>query len=453
MIRIDLTIYKVISFFYFSSCSSTNPSKSPVSLPSEISSNVHVRAFYTASTNPVPGPGLLSAIRAFFFFLFQRALCCFPGFSNPGIASRKGKIPKPLLAGVDSTGTSSTASSKSRLLDDSSGSGGDVMSPSIIEFANAAARLKGTISRLSDGGGGGSKPTEDMMLLEKQGRSSQRQRMTLDGGGEPRRAGSLPPSSLPRPPRTLKTTSANTRYCRLSDTETRKKSDPGPGALDVSSPTSGGSGNGSGAKVAMRDSGNCSSIEYGRFDAGAAVSAKVSRTKKKSTIENFMMNSSLKKSSVGSGGGGGGGSASGHEYERLQPDTIVNSSSRKKSLTVNYASSESPVKHREVQSRSFIPPPSSSSRTRIGEYGRLSDSESSSMAPAVVTFKGASNTLRKQTTGGGSSRGQSTGSTVSSKSGGARDSGGTASSEASTASLPPVKARSIPRPSNYRIQF
>nr|XP_012138743.1 PREDICTED: uncharacterized protein LOC105662241 [Megachile rotundata] len=89
--------------------------------------------------------------------------------------------------------------------------------------------------------------------------------------------------------------------------------------------------------------------------------------------------------------------------------------------------SGSETKLRETQSRSLIPPPS----RRIGEYGRLSEG-----------------TLRKQT----GSRGQSTGSTVSSKSGG-RDSGGTASSEASTSSLPPSKARSIPRPSNYRIQF
>ncbi|XP_012348831.1 angiomotin-like protein 1 isoform X1 [Apis florea] len=303
--------------------------------------------------------------------LSKRALCCFPGFSNPGTASRKGKIPKPLLAGVDSTGTSSTASSKSRLLDDS---GGEV-SPGIMEFASAASRLKGTVSRLSDG-----KP-EDMMLLEKQGRSSQRQRMQE---GEPRRAGSLPPSSLPRPPKNMKSTGS--RYCRLSDTETRKKSDPGP-ALDTS------------ASMKVRDTNNCT-IEYGRFDT------KAQRRKKSSGTEPLVVNNSLKKPS----------SATSHEYERLQGENI-----RKKQP------SNSETKHRETQSRSLIPPPS----RRIGEYGRLSDG-----------------TLRKQT----GSRGQSTGSTVSSKSGG-RDSGGTASSEASTSSLPPSKARSIPRPNNYRIQF
>lgn len=222
------------------------------------------------------------------------------------------------------------------------------------------------------------------MLLEKQGRSSQRQRMQE---GEPRRAGSLPPSSLPRPPRSLKST--NARYCRLSDTETRKKSDPGL----VVDPT-----------MKTRDSGNCSSLEYGRFDA------KGQRRKKSSCSETSVQSGSLKKSST----------AGGADYERL------GELERKKLGNTD-------VKHRETQGRSLIPPPS----RRIGEYGRLSDGD------------GVKGTLRKQQ---GGSRGQSTGSTVSSKSGG-RDSGGTASSEASTSSLPPSRARSIPRPSNYRIQF
>lgn len=407
--------------------------------------NVHVLVFFTASTNPFSrSRPLLSCQPVRSLLLFQRALCCFPGFSNPGTASRKGKIPKPLLAGVDSTGTSSTVSSKSRLLDDSSGTEHAVVSPSIIELASAAARLKGTITRLSDGKQAG----EDMMLLEKQGRSSQRQRMQE---GEPRRAGSLPPSSLPRPPRTLKST-ANSRYCRLSDTETRKKSDPGPVSLDSSSTamtTTTTTMSGSGTKI-TRDFTNCSSIEYGRFDAKAS-------RKKKSTMatmattsaESFVTSNSLKKSSpvvtttTAVPTSGAGCSGSGHEYERLQSDngTITG---RKKSVTGNGNNVEM-VKHRELQSRSFIPPPS----RRIGEYGRLSDGDSPSSSSVVKA-----GTLRKAgQMGGGSSRAQSTGSTVSSKSGGARDSGGTASSEASTASLPPVKARSIPRPSNYRIQF
>lgn len=241
----------------------------------------------------------------------------------------------------------------------------------IMDYPTTATRLKsGISSRLSDG-----KQTEDMMLLEKQGRSSQRQRMQE---GEQRRAGSLPPSSLPRPPRALKS-----RYCRLSDTETRKKSDPGP-VIDTGIKTT-------------RDSGNCT-LEYGRFDTKGSHQ----RRKKSINTDNFVQ----KKSSSG-------------EYERL------GDLERKKLIM-------SDVKHRETQGRSLIPPPS----RRIGDYGRLSDGD-------------AKATLRKQV---GMSRGLSTGSTFSSKSGG-RDSGGTASSEASTSSLPPTKARSIPRPCNYRIQF
>ena len=316
---------------------------------------------------------LLFSNAGVFLSFFQRALCCFPGFSNPGTASRKGKIPKPLLAGVDSAGSSSTASSKSRLLDDSGEASGGMM-----EYATTSSRFKGTVSRLSDG-----KP-EDMMLLEKQGRSSQRQRMQE---GEPRRAGSLPPSSLPRPPRTLK--SINSRYCRLSDTETRKKSDPGPVIESA---------------MKSRDSGNCS-LEYGRL-----VGQSQQRRKKSIGGEtSFLQSASLKKAPTGSG-----------DYERL------NETERNKKQTI------CDVKHRETQGRSLIPPPT----RRIGEYGRLSDGD-------------AKATLRKQV---GNSRGLSIGSTLSSKSGG-RDSGGTASSEASTSSLPPTKARSIPRPSNYRIQF
>ncbi|XP_057338714.1 angiomotin-like protein 1 isoform X2 [Microplitis mediator] len=353
--------------------------------------------------------------------LSKRALCCFPGFSNPGTASRKGKISKPLLAGVDhSTGSSSTASSKSRLLDDSGGeptvagvgvgvgSGGGVGGGAgggvgvgvgvggggggLIEFTSSTSarynkqpnNVVAVSSRLSDG-----KP-EDMMLLEKQGRSSQRQRMQE---GEPRRAGSLPPSSLPRPPRALKS-SGNSRYCRLSDTETRKKSDPGPSVIDT-------------IKTA-RDSGNCT-LEYGRFDSSKGF------RRKKSVADAFVPNT-LKKPSSG-------------EYERL------GDVDRKKTILGGGGSGGGDVKHRETQGRSLIPPPS---RRIVGDYGRLSDGD-------------AKATLRKQT-GGLSARGLSTGSMVSSKSGG-RDSGGTASSEASTSSLPPTKARSIPRPSNYRIQF
>ncbi|OXU20473.1 hypothetical protein TSAR_010241, partial [Trichomalopsis sarcophagae] len=197
--------------------------------------------------------------------LSKRALCCFPGFSNPGATSRKGKIPKPLLAGVESAGGSSTASSKSRLLDDSPCNQSEAAS-GILDFAAAASRFK---SRLSDG-----KP-EDMMLLEKQGRSSQRQRMQE------------PPSPTGSSASAAAAAAQNSRYCRLSDSETRKKE----------------------AAEAKRDSGNCT-LEYGRFDG-----AKVLRRKKSS------------ESIIGSS------SSSSHthkkcqlEYERLEPKLVVGTS-------------------------------------------------------------------------------------------------------------------------------
>lgn len=266
------------------------------------------------------------------------------------------------MAGVDSTGCSSTVSSKSPLLNDSS-----IDQTDIIEFATASAKFRDVVSRLSDG-----KP-EDMMLLEKQGRSSQQQRMQE---GEQRRAGSLPPSSLPRPPRSLKSISSS-RYCRLSHTETRKKSDPGP-IIDSSIKITSGT------------------LEYGRYNIKG-------QQKKKSEVT-FLKNSVNKQSCS--------------EYERF------GEVERKKQGIIN------DVEHRETQDSSLIPPP-----RIIGKYGRLSDGD-------VKT------TFRKQAV---IPRGLSTGSTVSSKSGG-RDSGGTASSEASILSLPPTKVRSMPRP-NYRIQF
>ncbi|CAB0041943.1 unnamed protein product [Trichogramma brassicae] len=299
----------------------------------------------------------------------DRALCCFPGFSNPGATSRKGKIPKPLLASVVDSNNggsgSSTTSSKSRLLqhDDNSHHHhlhhhhhqmlGSSESTGLLDFATS--RFK---SRFSDG----NKP-EDMMLLEKQGRSSQRQRMQEPSSAEAsqeqqRRAGSLPPSSLPRPPKSSLKHHSNTRYARLSDSETRKKTTSDP-----------------------RDSGNCT-LEFGRFDTN-----KVLRRKKSSE--------SIMKKTL--------------EYERLTE------------------------KHhhcsRDAQARSLIPPPPSS--RRMMDYGRLSDGD-------------AKQPRKSQESSIGSSRGQSTGSIMSTKS--------DTNSTLSTCMLKPG-TRSIPRPSNYRIQF
>ncbi|KAJ9584719.1 hypothetical protein L9F63_020924 [Diploptera punctata] len=129
--------------------------------------------------------------------LSKRALCCFPGFANTGTSQRKGKISKPLLAGVGTTSS-------------------HLFEPGF---------LQGLVPNRYEQG----RP-EEILLLEKQGRSSQQQRMQetcLAGAstGVRNRSGSLPPSSLPRPRRTHKPTGKERRlgeYGRLSDGEGRK---------------------------------------------------------------------------------------------------------------------------------------------------------------------------------------------------------------------------------------
>lgn len=147
------------------------------------------------------------------FPLFQRALCCFPGFANPVAAQRKGKIPKPLLASVNGPGGGGGG-----------GSGG---------LFDSGALLLPPQSRHEPG---------EMLLLEKQGRTSQQQRMQEGSTGPVAPEGNpaanpdhLPPSSLPRPPRTSAHRSGLPRrlgdYNRLPDNEAplppRKKSDGG----------------------------------------------------------------------------------------------------------------------------------------------------------------------------------------------------------------------------------
>lgn len=123
---------------------------------------------------------------SFLFSPFQRGLCCFPGFTNPVAAQRKGKIPKPLLAGV-------------------TGGGGTV--------------------------GGGVYEPAAMLLLEKQGRASQQQRNANELGAGSSKCPA--PSSLPRPPRPSSHRSGLPRrlgdYNRLEGEATplRKKSDGG----------------------------------------------------------------------------------------------------------------------------------------------------------------------------------------------------------------------------------
>ncbi|XP_018576467.1 angiomotin-like protein 1 isoform X2 [Anoplophora glabripennis] len=133
--------------------------------------------------------------------LSKRGLCCFPGFTNPVTAQRKGKIPKPLLAGV--------TSNPGGLFE----SGSFLMPPSRHESG-------------------------EMLLLEKQGRTSQQQRMqenTENNRTQPvldSPANHCPaPSSLPRPPRSSHRSGLPRRmgdYNRLPDNEIpRKKSDGG----------------------------------------------------------------------------------------------------------------------------------------------------------------------------------------------------------------------------------
>lgn len=139
---------------------------------------------------------------------FQRGLCCFPGFTNPVTAQRKGKIPKPLLAGVKA------------------GGGG-------LFETGASSYLLPPNNRHESG---------EMLLLEKQGRTSQKQRMQepspapVSESPSSRDVNGLPPSSLPRPPRSSHRSGLPRRfgdYNRLPDAEIpRKKSD---GAESLSS--------------------------------------------------------------------------------------------------------------------------------------------------------------------------------------------------------------------------
>lgn len=100
----------------------------------------------------------------------------------------------------------------------------------------------------------------------------------------------------------------------------------------------------------------------------------------------------------------------------------------KKMLDYERLSSEAAA----AAARSLIPPGGPSARRAGLEYGRLSDGDAKGQGRKS-----------QESSGGGSSRGQSTGSLMSTK------------SEASTASLQLKQPgmRSIPRPSNYRIQF
>ncbi|XP_047109724.1 protein SPT2 homolog [Schistocerca piceifrons] len=116
----------------------------------------------------------------------KRGLCCFPGFSNTGTTSRKGKLPKPLLAGVGRTG-------------------------SPHHLFEPSGFLQGLVPTRYEQG----RP-EEILLLEKQGRSSQQQC-----------AASLPPTSLPRPPR-RPPAGSGAGYGRLGDGSASGSESHGP---------------------------------------------------------------------------------------------------------------------------------------------------------------------------------------------------------------------------------
>ncbi|XP_049803934.1 angiomotin-like protein 2 [Schistocerca nitens] len=118
--------------------------------------------------------------------LSKRGLCCFPGFSNTGTTPRKGKLPKPLLAGVGRTG-------------------------SPHHLFEPSGFLQGLVPTRYEQG----RP-EEILLLEKQGRSSQQQR-----------AASLPPTSLPRPPR-RPPAGSGAGYGRLGDGSASGSESHGP---------------------------------------------------------------------------------------------------------------------------------------------------------------------------------------------------------------------------------
>ncbi|ENN73901.1 hypothetical protein YQE_09500, partial [Dendroctonus ponderosae] len=135
--------------------------------------------------------------------LSKRGLCCFPGLPIPISAQRKGKLPKPLLASV-------TAANERQPFD-----GGN------STFFTSSSRHE----------------SGEMLLLEKQGRTSQQQRMTEPSGmnnGQESSNICPSPTSLPRPPRSSHRSGLPRRigdYNRLENTEPARKNANGGDSL------------------------------------------------------------------------------------------------------------------------------------------------------------------------------------------------------------------------------
>lgn len=132
----------------------------------------------------------------------QRGLCCFPGLANPISAQRKGKLPKPLLASVTVSNGGQTP------------------------FTAGSSTFFTSSNRHENG---------EMMLLEKQGRSSQQQRMADTSERNQEGSNVCPsPSSLPRPPRSSHRSGLPRRigeYNRLDNNEPQRKNSNGADSL------------------------------------------------------------------------------------------------------------------------------------------------------------------------------------------------------------------------------
>ncbi|KAL1506524.1 hypothetical protein ABEB36_005871 [Hypothenemus hampei] len=135
--------------------------------------------------------------------LGKRGLCCFPGLPNPISAQRKGKLPKPLLGNVPASSDRQS-------------------------FTSGGSTFFTSSNRHESG---------EMLLLEKQGRTSQQQRMTDANDNSRNAEGSNicpSPSSLPRPPRSSHRSGLPRRigdYNRLENSESLRKNSNGGDSL------------------------------------------------------------------------------------------------------------------------------------------------------------------------------------------------------------------------------
>lgn len=206
---------------------------------------------------------------------------------------------------------------------------------------------------------------EEMMLLEKQGRSSQRQRMQ-----EPERAGSLPPSSLPRPRRTRDRKLGE--YGRLSDGEATRK---------TSANSSGSDDHVLNKAVQSRPPAAPSKLDYSRFgevrktsstDAGKIDFGRFGEPRKTPPLDssNFARFEARKNSGAENQGKS--------EYARFCEPRKTPPIDNQSKLEYNRFSDSraTPVENspKNTVKKSFIPHP-----RKLGDYGRLSDGKGGSV--------------------------------------------------------------------------